>query len=649
MNVVCPHCSALHWQDESVSGIKSRPDFFMCCGRGKIVLARLPDPPTQLRNLFEGRSTHGKEFRQNIVLYNRALAFTSMGVNQDFSVLDGRGPPIFRIHGELKHWTGSLLPVQGKSPIYAQLYIYDPALALQYRMSNNPSLNVQTMHILQDILHQINPYVRIYKQAYEILENTNVPDYSIRLAASRNRGYHAPNNAVSADQVAVILPGSSTNEGDSRDIILTLRPRNYGEDINGQINLGLQRISEGHPAYEPLHYVLLFPYGNPGWSWDMKQSNGRRLTQREHAAFRIHDRRGEYSTILRSGRLLQHYLVNLFASIDQNRLEWYRHNQPQFRITRLQGLEDALTQQDDNMSLHDIGQRIILPSSHTGSPRDMHNRYQYSMAIARLLRKIDLFLTITANPNWKEILDELRPGEQPWDRPDMITRVFKMKLDHLIKLITKNGIFGKSVAHIYSVEFQRKGLPHVHILIFLDRPFQLSTPEAIDDIIWARFPNPTEHPNLFEKVSKYMLHGPCGDLNKNAPCMEKGKCRFGFPKPFQNHTILAEDNYPTYYRPNDGITVTMNGFTYDNRWVAPYNPFCLMAMDGHANCECPFSFWTTKYLNKYLKKGTETTGVQITKNDDEITQYLDGRYFSAAESAWRIFAFDMHGNYPSVM
>ena len=646
MNVLCPHCSALHWQNESTSGSKSHPDFSMCCSRGKIFLARLPDIPLQLRNLFDGHSQQAKEFQKNIVLYNRALAFTSMGVQQDYSVLDGHGPPIFRIHGELKHWIGSLLPAEGNAPSYSQLYIYDPAIALQYRMTNNPDLNRNTMRLLQDILHHINPYTRLYKQAYEILQDHNAPDYSIRLAPA-SRGYHAPANTISPDQVAVILPGTNSEEGDHRDIILTLRARYFIEDNRNKPLL--QRINEGHPSYEPLHFVLLFPFGNPGWNWEMRQSNGRRLTQREHAAFRLHDRHGEYSTILRGRRLLQHYTVNMFAAIDQNRLNWYRQNQPQFRMARLHGLEDAINQNDDNVDLHNLGQRVILPSSHTGSPRDMHNRYQDSMAIARLRRKIDLFLTVTANPNWREILDELLEGQQPWDRPDLIARVFKMKLDMLIKLITKKGIFGKSVAHIYTVEFQKKGLPHAHILIFLDHPDQLSTPDAIDKVIWARFPDPIQHPALFEKVKKYMIHGPCGDLNKKAPCMQKGKCRFGFPKSFQNRTILAEDNYPTYYRPNDGITITMNGFTYDNRWVAPYNPFCLMAMDAHANCECPFGFWTTKYLNKYLKKDGETTSVHVTDKNDEITQYITGRYFSAIEASWHIFAFDMHGNYPSVI
>jgi hypothetical protein len=77
-------------------------------------------------------------------------------------------------------------------------------------------------------------------------------------------------------------------------------------------------------------------------------------------------------------------------------------------------MEDALNgQQDDHITLSNIGQRIFLPSSYSGGPRDMHQCFQDSMAIARHFKKIDIFLTITANSNWPEIKRELLPTQQP--------------------------------------------------------------------------------------------------------------------------------------------------------------------------------------------------------------------------------------------
>jgi hypothetical protein len=102
MEIECPFCRALHWIDERVShSSKSHPKFGMCCEHGKVKLPPLRVPPLPLFHLFTENSSAAKEFRQNIVQYNAALAFTSMGVNVDRSVI-GRGPPVFRIHGEFE-------------------------------------------------------------------------------------------------------------------------------------------------------------------------------------------------------------------------------------------------------------------------------------------------------------------------------------------------------------------------------------------------------------------------------------------------------------------------------------------------------------------------------------------------------------------
>ena len=67
---------------------------------------------------------------------------------------------------------------------------------------------------------------------------------------------------------------------------------------------------------------------------------------------------------------------------------------------------------------------------------------------------------------WKEIQESLNPGESPFDRPDITTRVFKLKNDLLMEDIEKNEIFGKTKATVGTLEQQkRKGLHHSHNLI----------------------------------------------------------------------------------------------------------------------------------------------------------------------------------------
>ena len=97
----------------------------------------------------------------------------------------------------------------------------------------------------------------------------------------------------------------------------------------------------------------------------------------------------------------------------------------------------------------------------------MHARYQDAMAVVRKYGKPDLFITITCNPTWKEIKEELLPGQKAEDRPDITSRVFKLKLQDIEQEIIKNGIFGKRVADMRVIEFHKQGLPHAHILIIL--------------------------------------------------------------------------------------------------------------------------------------------------------------------------------------
>jgi hypothetical protein len=46
----------------------------------------------------------------------------------------GRGPQTLRIQGQTCHRIGTLLPEEGQTPKYAQLYIYDTENEIENRM-----------------------------------------------------------------------------------------------------------------------------------------------------------------------------------------------------------------------------------------------------------------------------------------------------------------------------------------------------------------------------------------------------------------------------------------------------------------------------------------------------------------------------------
>ena len=81
-----------------------------------------------------------------------------------------------------------------------------------------------------------------------------------------------------------------------------------------------------------------------------------------------------------------------------------------------------------------------------------------------------------------------------------------MKRKAIIEYIYKHGVFGQAVAYVYTIKFQKRGLPHMHILIFLKEPHKLLTPNNIDSCISATWPDPETQPLLFEMVKRCMVH-----------------------------------------------------------------------------------------------------------------------------------------------
>ena len=81
--------------------------------------------------------------------------------------------------------------------------------------------------------------------------------------------------------------------------------------------------------------------------------------------------------------------------------------------------------------------------------------------------KPSLFITFTANPKWAEIQEELFPGQTAGDRPDLVAKVFHLKLRDLLNQIKQKQVFGPWLGWVYTIEYQKRGLPHMHHLLFL--------------------------------------------------------------------------------------------------------------------------------------------------------------------------------------
>jgi hypothetical protein len=389
------------------------------------------------------------KFRVGIRLYNSLFAFTSLGGKVDYSVNRGSAPYVFRLNGQNYHKIGSLLPVDGEKPKFAQLYIYDTDNEIGNRigaMTSDDGKNVVDPDIVAGLLEMLddcNQLVKIFRMARDRFIESDVRDVKIRLIGTRGpneRQYNIPTSS----EVAAVIVGDFSVESSNRDIIVE------------HTSSGLQRISELHPSFMSLQYPLLFPYGEDGFRTDIiyrniggrKFKNRKSVTMREYYAYRLQQRPNEGHTLILGGRLFQQFIVDAYTCIEEARLRWVRDNQEDLRREIYSGLMDAVLRGDSDPLT--VGKRVVLPSTFVGGPRYMAQNYQDAMAICRWVGYPDLFITFTCNPKWQEIglfLDSI-PGQKTEDRPDIVARVFKIKLDALLHDLTRENHFGTVIAGI---------------------------------------------------------------------------------------------------------------------------------------------------------------------------------------------------------
>ena len=216
---------------------------------------------------------------------------------------------------------------------------------------------------------------------------------------------------------------------------------------------------------------------------------------------------------------------------------------------------------------------------------------------------------------------------------------------------------------MYTVEFQKRGLPHCHLLLWLKESSRIHRNEDIDRYISAELPNPTTDPEAHRVISEFMLHGPCGEANKSAPCMKNSDtCKKDFPKPYCSETFIDQKGFVHYRRRDTRITALKQNLQLDNTYVVPYNQALCMRFYAHINVEYCQSTMLIKYLSKYISKGTDRIIAHITRaigegessnrhprrKVDEITKFQDARYIGPHEACWRILGFDIHSRQPAV-
>ncbi|GFY26458.1 ATP-dependent DNA helicase [Trichonephila clavipes] len=371
-----------------------------------------------------------------------------------------------------------------------------------------------------------------------------------------------------------------------------------------------------------------------------RERTNKKVSAMNYYSYRLMICQNAENHILKCRQLFHQYIVDMYAKIETERLLYIRLNQTELRSEQYIHLRDAIVN-DGNVNPNELRRMAILPSTFTGSLRHMHEYAQDAMTYVRAYGRPDLFVTFTCNPTWNEIKELLLVGQSSSDRHDITARVFKQKLKCLMDFIIKHHVFGETRCWMYSIEWQNRGLPHAHILVWLINKIMS---DQIDQIISAEIPDKYIDPNLFDVVTKNMIHGPCGAFNNNSSCMSDGKCTKRYPRERKlvSDTITGNDGYPLYRRRSveDGgksvvLKVRNIDIEVDNRWIVPYSPLLSKTFKAHINVEYCNSVKSIKYIYKYVNKGSDMAvfGVgNVAAPLDEINQYQLGRYISSNEA-----------------
>ncbi|XP_008184153.1 uncharacterized protein LOC103309719 [Acyrthosiphon pisum] len=261
------------------------------------------------------------------------------------------------------------------------------------------------------------------------------------------RRYNQP--AAHVNEVAVVFVGEDGLPPGNLDLVIY--------DSNpADPNHRMQSISAGSPHADPMLYPLLFPHGETGWHYNLQQEGVRRNAVRfrnspkEFASFRLAIRytgtnsnvnEGHtFSLLHAAGFLFQQYICDQYVRMEANNLRYIRDNQKALFADAYQGLLDHTNQQFHLDEINPVGRRTILPSTFLGGPR------------------------------WPEIVDNIPCWLKATDRPDLVARMF---------------------GYVYTIEFQKRGLSHAHILIILDEDSKLLTADDVDSVVCAYLPDPT--------------------------------------------------------------------------------------------------------------------------------------------------------------
>ncbi len=433
MTITCPHCSARFFADENVS----------CCAHGSVDLPLWRCPPEPLLSLLQDEN-----FRLKIRGYNCALSLGS-SVFDDLTATNG-GPATFKMAGRSWHLLPhSVHPTVSGDHKTAQIYTLPVHEATERRVEltsgpRRPPLRRDWLSALHSMLLDHNALVRSF-----VHSSCDNQDWNVSIGALESP------HAVAANETMV---GLLINGGCERRSVVIPQ--------NGSGSLVI--VPDLDPFYQPLHFVLLFPFGDPQWglhlhrtSFSVKRDRQPRVTVYDYLKYHL-QRRSNRSTVVAGsnvsihsfGRLFEEWFVDSFLQCENHKLRFLKQHQGLFRRDKFSSIHRQLF---NSVPPRQIGSPAThLPSSFVRGYRFYRELYADAMVLPAHFGSIDYFLTFTTNPQWPEITANTSIVNG-MNSPDLYCRVFYIKMKALLIDVLQHGVLGTVVAYAWSVEFQQRG------------------------------------------------------------------------------------------------------------------------------------------------------------------------------------------------
>ena len=570
----CPYCGSVL--------LRGMDDFF-CCGKNEIYKNKLPDEnfPEDILDDIKQETAYNFPRILNLKLRPEIHNAYISNHNASFSTISINGLPYPRSD-----------PKQFLSPVYAVFNKLDKSISLQ---------NEDYSGLISSFL-ELNEFLCSF-----IREQINENEKNIGLLSMDSND----------DTMQFCLFNSDGNISNA-NIFKVLR-KNFTP-----YNISLYGLN-----YDRLLYPLIFWNGNGGLGDPSEKCTHKVTTKIRHALICLLLRPRDHF-IHQLPSLREEYLCATFGRLSNIYLQYNLKCQKNF-FQR----EDEIDHPDDDEK--EYGIKSFISPSFVDSDSYWKQAAEKCFNLSGIYGPPTFFLTITMNPYWVE-LRSLSRNKSIYSDSAIISLVFRQKLKTIINFINTRKIFGEVKAYVWRIEYQKRGLPHAHILFWTD--FDTSNLQDVDKIENVRYPlvspflNDTLMINdLTELINMYQIH------SHSSRCKTKeGKCQFNYPQPISEKTKIVNHRYIFARGENEVM-------------IVPHNPILLTYLRSHHCLEIISSDQCIGYILKYCTKNSDFSKIdmkpvrlfnkEVDKKSNPLEHFVASRIASGPEcfscicSFWR--------------